>query len=83
LAGGNSAGQAYEGRIPVDPQTLQVGSLDLSFTTDGITLAEVPGLPPLVKGVLQGSGQIRGPLDTLAGDWQGAVAGLAGGRCGL
>ncbi|WP_414415639.1 translocation/assembly module TamB domain-containing protein [Synechococcus sp. R6-7] len=64
------------GRIPVDPQTLQVGSLDLSFTTDGITLAEVPGLPPLVKGVLQGSGQIRGPLDTLQVTGKAQLRGL-------
>jgi putative glutamate--cysteine ligase/putative amino acid ligase len=64
------------GRIPVDPQTLQVGSLDLSFTTDGIALAEVPGLPPLVKGVLQGSGQIRGPLDTLQVTGKAQLRGL-------
>ncbi|MFS8872326.1 translocation/assembly module TamB domain-containing protein [Synechococcus sp. R50.1] len=75
LAGGTRLARV-EGQIPLDPQTLQVGSLDLSFTTDGITLAEVPGLPPLVKGVLQGSGQIRGPLDTLQVTGKAQLRGL-------
>jgi translocation and assembly module TamB len=75
LAGGTRLARV-EGQIPLDPQTLQVGSLDLSFTTDGIALAEVPGLPPLVKGVLQGSGQIRGPLDTLQVTGKAQLRGL-------
>lgn len=75
LAGGTRLARV-EGQIPLDPQTLQVGSLDLSFTTDGIALAEVPGLPPLVKGVLQGSGQIRGLLDTLQVTGKAQLRGL-------
>ncbi|MGY3168799.1 translocation/assembly module TamB domain-containing protein [Thermostichus sp. MS-CIW-15] len=65
-----------EGEIPVDPQTLQVGSLDLSFAADGIPLAEVPGLPPLLQGVLQGSGQIRGSPDNLQVAGEAQLRGL-------
>ncbi len=65
-----------EGEIPVDPQTLQVGSLDLRFAADGIPLAEVPGLPPLLQGVLQGSGQIRGSLDNLQVAGEAQLRGL-------
>ncbi len=65
-----------EGRIPVDPQTLQVGSLDLSFAADGIPLAEVLGLPPRVAGVLQGSGQLRGSLEELQVTGEAQLRGL-------
>ncbi|WP_414357997.1 translocation/assembly module TamB domain-containing protein [Synechococcus sp. R55.3] len=65
------------GRIPVDPQTLQVGSLDLALAVDGVSLAEVPGLPPLVEGVLQGSGQIRGSLDNLEVEGEARLQGLS------
>ncbi|MFS8924760.1 translocation/assembly module TamB domain-containing protein [Synechococcus sp. B60.1] len=65
-----------EGRIPVDPQTLQVGSLDLNFAADGIPLAEVPGLPPRVAGVLQGSGQLRGSLEELQVTGEAQLRGL-------
>jgi len=65
------------GRIPVDPQTLQVGSLDLALAVDRVSLAEVPGLPPLVEGVLQGSGQIRGSLDNLEVEGEARLRGLS------
>ncbi len=65
-----------EGRILADPQTLQVGSLDLNFAADGIPLAKVPGLPPRVAGVLQGSGRLRGSLDNLQVAGEAKVRGL-------
>lgn len=76
LAGGTRLARV-EGQIPLDPQTLQVGSLDLALAVDGVSLAEVPGLPPLVEGVLQGSGQIRGSLDNLEVEGEARLQGLS------
>ncbi len=55
-----------EGRIPVDPKTLQVGSLDLGVRAEEVVLAEIPGISGPVEGVLRGEGRIQGSLE----DWQ-------------
>ncbi|MGQ9838661.1 MAG: translocation/assembly module TamB domain-containing protein [Cyanobacteriota bacterium] len=55
-----------QGRILVDPDTLQVGSLDLQLRVDEVRLAQIPGVPEPVQGVLRGEGQIQGSLE----DWR-------------
>ncbi|NJK62938.1 MAG: translocation/assembly module TamB [Synechococcaceae cyanobacterium SM2_3_1] len=62
-----------EGSIPVDPVTLQVGTLNLNLTAQNLPLASLPNLPSQLQVQGQGSLQARltGPLTAL--DLQGAV----------
>ncbi len=66
-----------QGRIPVDPETLRVGSLDLAVQADHVSLAQIPGVPVLVQGVLQGSGRVQGSLDNLDVQGDAQLRGLS------
>lgn len=72
-----------QGRIPVDPETLQVGSLDLAVQADEVSLAQIPGVPDPVQGVLQGSGRVQGSLDDLQVQGDAQLRGLTLGGIGF
>ncbi|MEN9225012.1 MAG: translocation/assembly module TamB domain-containing protein [Thermostichus sp. HHBFW_bins_43] len=72
-----------QGRIPVDPETLQVGSLDLAVEADQVSLAQIPGVPALVQGVLQGSGRVQGSLGDLRVQGDAQLQGLTLGGIGF
>ncbi len=72
-----------QGRIPVDPETLQVGSLDLALRTDGVSLAQIPGVSGPVQGVLRGEGRIQGSLDDLRVQGDAHLQGLTLGGIGF
>lgn len=72
-----------QGRIPVDPKTLQVGSLDLALQADGIPLAELAGVTGPVQGVLRGQGRLQGSLDNLQLAGHAQLQGLTLGGIGF
>ncbi|MDX2270934.1 MAG: translocation/assembly module TamB domain-containing protein [Cyanobacteriota bacterium] len=58
---------AVTGRIPVNPQTLAVGSLDLTVTAQPLSLATLPQIPALldVSGQVEGQARLTGERDAL------------------
>ncbi|MEN9230988.1 MAG: hypothetical protein Q6L68_08785, partial [Thermostichus sp. DG02_5_bins_236] len=72
-----------QGRVPVDPNTLQVGSLDLALRADGVSLAQIAGVSGPVQGVLRGEGRVQGSLDNLQVQGDAHLQGLTLGGIGF
>lgn len=50
----------WQGRIPVDPKTLDIGSLDLTLNSQRLELGQIPNLPLNVKGLVDITAHLTG-----------------------
>jgi translocation and assembly module TamB len=50
----------WQGRIPVDPKTLDIGSLALTLQAQNLTLSQIPNLPLNLKGLVDITATVTG-----------------------